>query len=87
MLLYGTNGSSILSFVKVGSKNIHFFALRFFICRVLSLCRAKAMCLHCVSTRCRAGWSGLIRIMIGRLSEVGSSMSWVRCLLLGFCRI
>ena len=31
----------------------------------------------------RAGWSGLIRMVSGRLSEVGSSMSCVSCVWFG----
>ena len=56
---------------------------------VLSLWIAKQRLRQIGSTWCRAGWSGLIRMQmeIGRLSEVGSRMSWVMWVWLGHTKM
>ena len=56
---------------------------RLFIFLVLSLWIAKQRLRQTASTLCKNGWSGLIRMVIGRLREVGSRISWVRWVLLG----
>ena len=58
-----------------------------FSCRLLSLCTAFIMMLHCLTMSEKPGWSGDIRMSVGRFREEQSRMNCVNSLGEGLARM